>query len=183
MWGDFDMPGGLCNLTSLPRCIRFENPTPIQRAGIPIGLHNRDVIGVAQTGGPCRAVACGGASGRLPTAVPAVGSGKTLAFVLPLLNWILSLPKLERDQVSWCCELQASSTPANRVAGDRTLSKGRTPSFWPPRASWRSRLRTTRRLLPALWASAPLPSLVARAGEPRAVCFDRWHGSALDRDF
>ncbi|EDQ86493.1 uncharacterized protein MONBRDRAFT_10827 [Monosiga brevicollis MX1] len=53
----------------------FENPTPIQRAAIPIGLNNRDIIGVAET-----------------------GSGKTLAFVLPLLNWIISLPQLVREQ-------------------------------------------------------------------------------------
>ena len=51
----------------------FSEPTPVQRAAVPIGMQNRDIIGVAET-----------------------GSGKTLAFVLPLLQWILSLPKLER---------------------------------------------------------------------------------------
>ena len=53
----------------------YENPTPIQRAALPLGLINRDVVGVAET-----------------------GSGKTLAFVIPLVTWITSLPKLEREQ-------------------------------------------------------------------------------------
>ncbi len=53
----------------------YKAPTPIQRAAIPIGLQNRDVVGTAET-----------------------GAGKTMAFVLPLLVWILSLPKLVRDQ-------------------------------------------------------------------------------------
>lgn len=48
----------------------YTEPTPIQRQAIPLGLQNRDVVGVAET-----------------------GSGKTAAFVLPLLAWILSLPQ------------------------------------------------------------------------------------------
>ena len=39
-------------------------PSPIQMAAIPIGLQQRDVIGVAET-----------------------GSGKTAAFVLPMLTY------------------------------------------------------------------------------------------------
>ena len=49
----------------------FQHPTPIQRIALPIGLQNRDIIGVAET-----------------------GSGKTIAFLIPLLSWIQKLPKV-----------------------------------------------------------------------------------------
>ncbi|KAJ1460165.1 P-loop containing nucleoside triphosphate hydrolase protein [Pelagophyceae sp. CCMP2097] len=48
----------------------FKEPSPIQRAAIPVGLELRDIIGVAET-----------------------GSGKTCAFAIPMLQYISKLPK------------------------------------------------------------------------------------------
>ena len=47
----------------------YEKPSPIQRQGIPMGLAGRDLIGIAET-----------------------GSGKTAAFLIPLLTHVLASP-------------------------------------------------------------------------------------------
>ncbi len=48
----------------------YETPTPIQQAAIPAALRGRDIIGTAQT-----------------------GTGKTAAFILPILNKLLDGPR------------------------------------------------------------------------------------------
>ncbi|KAI9591501.1 P-loop containing nucleoside triphosphate hydrolase protein [Syncephalis fuscata] len=52
----------------------YKEPTAIQRQAIPIGLQNRDIIGIAET-----------------------GSGKTASFVIPMLMFISELPKLNEE--------------------------------------------------------------------------------------
>ncbi|KAK6118193.1 hypothetical protein DH2020_048094 [Rehmannia glutinosa] len=52
----------------------YKTPSPIQMAAIPLGLQQRDVIGIAET-----------------------GSGKTAAFVLPMLNYITRLPPISEE--------------------------------------------------------------------------------------
>lgn len=58
--------------------LKFFEPTPVQRAAIPVALQNRDLVGIAET-----------------------GSGKTLAYLLPLFSYILSVdfPCLVREHL------------------------------------------------------------------------------------
>ncbi|ODQ51680.1 P-loop containing nucleoside triphosphate hydrolase protein [Saitoella complicata NRRL Y-17804] len=57
--------------------VGYKDPSPIQRAAIPIGLQSRDLIGIAET-----------------------GSGKTAAFIIPLLVYISSLPPITPQNAS-----------------------------------------------------------------------------------
>ncbi|RWS24351.1 putative ATP-dependent RNA helicase DDX23-like protein [Leptotrombidium deliense] len=71
-WVESGLPKSLLDIIEENK---YTEPTPIQRQAIPIGLQNRDIIGVAET-----------------------GSGKTAAFLIPLLVWITSLPKPVRQE-------------------------------------------------------------------------------------
>src|SRR5687768_13284707 len=55
------------DLTRAVEAMKFTEPTPIQRESIPLALDGRDILGCAQT-----------------------GSGKTAAFVLPMLHHLLN---------------------------------------------------------------------------------------------
>eukprot|EP00871_Galdieria_phlegrea_P003225 jgi/Galph1/3903/GphlegSOOS_G2569.1 len=76
-WKETGLPSAL--LHSIERIAKYKHPTPIQMAAIPIGLAKRDMIGLAET-----------------------GSGKTAAFVLPMLVYISQRPPM---------------TPANAAQG------------------------------------------------------------------
>lgn len=67
-WDETGLPRDLLNLV---RNAGYTEPTPIQMCAIPVGLRMQDLIGLAET-----------------------GSGKTAAFVLPMLVHIRGLPKL-----------------------------------------------------------------------------------------
>lgn len=65
-WKESVLPQDILDIISR---VGYTDPSPVQRASIPIALLNRDLIGVAVT-----------------------GSGKTAAFLLPLLVYIKDLP-------------------------------------------------------------------------------------------
>ena len=67
-WEESGLPKKLLDVVEK---VGYTEPSPVQRAAIPIALQSRDLIGVAVT-----------------------GSGKTAAFVLPLLVYISELPVL-----------------------------------------------------------------------------------------
>lgn len=54
--------------------IGYKEPSPVQRQAIPIGLEQRDLIGIAET-----------------------GSGKTASFVIPMLAYVADLPRLGEE--------------------------------------------------------------------------------------
>ena len=52
----------------------YETPTPIQCVALPVALSGRDLIGIAAT-----------------------GSGKTAAYLLPMLRHIMDQPELQKN--------------------------------------------------------------------------------------
>ncbi|KAJ5804752.1 uncharacterized protein N7518_001055 [Penicillium psychrosexuale] len=71
-WEESPLPKRLLELIDR---VGYKDPTAIQRAAIPIAMQSRDLIGVAVT-----------------------GSGKTAAFLLPLLVYISALPRLDENE-------------------------------------------------------------------------------------
>ncbi|KAK7014936.1 P-loop containing nucleoside triphosphate hydrolase protein [Favolaschia claudopus] len=70
-WAESDIPKTILECIDE---IGYKEPSPIQRQAIPIGLQNRDIIGIAET-----------------------GSGKTAAFVIPMLAFIEGLAPFTDD--------------------------------------------------------------------------------------
>ncbi|KAL4077038.1 P-loop containing nucleoside triphosphate hydrolase protein [Scleroderma yunnanense] len=70
-WKESDIPQIILDVIEK---IGYKEPSAIQRQAIPIGLQNRDIIGIAET-----------------------GSGKTAAFVIPMLTFISNLAPFTDD--------------------------------------------------------------------------------------
>ncbi|GMK54641.1 hypothetical protein CspeluHIS016_0112270 [Cutaneotrichosporon spelunceum] len=70
-WRESAIPERICDIVDT---IGYTEPSPIQRQAIPIGLQNRDLVGLAKT-----------------------GSGKTAAFLIPMLTYISRLAPLNDD--------------------------------------------------------------------------------------
>lgn len=65
-WKESQIPEKLLDV--IIKDLKYQTPTPIQRATIPLALNHRDVVGIAET-----------------------GSGKTLAYLIPLLSYLLQI--------------------------------------------------------------------------------------------
>jgi ATP-dependent RNA helicase RhlE len=72
---DFDMLGLAPTLNAALKRAGFTEPTPIQNQAIPLALAGHDILGLAQT-----------------------GTGKTLAFGLPLVDHLLAEPGRPRPR-------------------------------------------------------------------------------------
>lgn len=70
-WNESEIPRPILEAI---HTIGYKEPSPIQRQAIPIGLKERDLIGIAET-----------------------GSGKTASFVIPMLSYISRLPRLDES--------------------------------------------------------------------------------------
>jgi ATP-dependent RNA helicase DDX23/PRP28 len=71
----------------------FERPSPIQMQSIPIGLQRRDIIGIAET-----------------------GSGKTAAFMIPIIAYIYSLPPMNVSRTGEQGPLALVMAPTRELA-------------------------------------------------------------------
>ena len=80
-------------LDAIENVMQYKQPTPIQRQAIPIGLQRRDLIGIAET-----------------------GSGKTCAFGVPLLQYLLSLPSKALQRIAEDGPLALVMAPTRELA-------------------------------------------------------------------
>jgi len=71
-WRESELPASL--LDAIEK-VGYKTPTPIQMQAIPIALRGRDILGVAET-----------------------GSGKTAAFLLPMLVYLSRLPPMDAER-------------------------------------------------------------------------------------
>lgn len=89
-WAEANLPDAVMRAV---RQLGYKEPSPIQRQAIPIGLAMRDVIGIAET-----------------------GSGKTAAFIIPLLCHLLRLPASFAQRVAEEGPLAIVMAPTRELA-------------------------------------------------------------------
>ncbi len=98
---DFDMLGLAPALNDALERANFTQPTPIQNQAIPLALEGHDILGLAQT-----------------------GTGKTLAFGLPLIDHLLAQPGKPAPKTAKALILAPTRELVNQIAESlRTLTK------------------------------------------------------------
>ncbi len=90
---DFDMLGLRPELAKALKASGFSEPTPIQNKAIPLALDGHDIMGLAQT-----------------------GTGKTLAFGLPLLEAVLNAPGKPQPKTAKVLVLAPTRELVNQIA-------------------------------------------------------------------
>jgi ATP-dependent RNA helicase RhlE len=90
---DFDMLGLSPTLMTALKKTGFTEPTPIQNQAIPLALDGHDIMGLAQT-----------------------GTGKTLAFGLPLIEHLLALPGKPDPKTAKALILAPTRELTNQIA-------------------------------------------------------------------
>ncbi|WP_188789149.1 DEAD/DEAH box helicase [Salipiger pallidus] len=99
---DFDMLGLAPTLAEALKRNGFTEPTPIQNAAIPLALEGHDVMGLAQT-----------------------GTGKTLAFGLPLIDGLLAQPGKPAPKTVKALVLAPTRELVNQIADNlKVLTEG-----------------------------------------------------------
>jgi ATP-dependent RNA helicase DDX23/PRP28 len=89
-WSEANFPSEIIRAIE---AVKYENPSPIQRQAIPVGLAGRDLIGIAET-----------------------GSGKTAAFLIPMLVYMMRLPALYINRVAEQGPLAIVMAPTRELA-------------------------------------------------------------------
>ncbi|MEX0307563.1 MAG: DEAD/DEAH box helicase [Ruegeria sp.] len=98
---DFDMLGLAPALNDALQRANFTQPTPIQNQAIPLALNGHDILGLAQT-----------------------GTGKTLAFGLPLIDHLLAQPGKPDPKTAKALILAPTRELVNQIADSlRNLTK------------------------------------------------------------
>ncbi|MDP7152664.1 MAG: DEAD/DEAH box helicase [Paracoccaceae bacterium] len=90
---DFDMLGLAPELNNNLKAMGFQEPTPIQNKAVPLALEGHDILGLAQT-----------------------GTGKTLAFGLPLINQLLEQPGKPEPKTTKALILAPTRELVNQIA-------------------------------------------------------------------
>jgi ATP-dependent RNA helicase RhlE len=101
---DFDMLGLKPILSKTLKTAGFDKPTPIQNQAIPLALEGHDIMGLAQT-----------------------GTGKTLAFGLPLLEHLLSLHGKPEPKTARALILAPTRELVNQIADSLRVFTQNTP--------------------------------------------------------
>lgn len=101
---DFDMLGLKPILSKTLATSGFKEPTPIQNAAIPLALDGHDILGLAQT-----------------------GTGKTLAFGLPLMEHLLALHGKPEPKTARALILAPTRELVNQIADQLRVFTNSTP--------------------------------------------------------